>query len=212
MECVKRGIVVSLGHSAATLEQAEAAVQAGARMITHLFNAMLVFHHRSDPGLVGLLTSKKLADKPIFYGLISDGIHTHPTALRLAVRAHMKGLCAVSDAISAMGLSDGTYSLAQAPIEVKGDRAVIAGTDTLCGASATIYHAVRKLKHLAGCSVIEALEAATLHPAQVLGIEDTKGTLEFGADADFILVDKETLELSSTWIAGECVFNGELKQ
>ncbi len=176
-------------------------------MITHLFNGMLVFHHRNDPGLVGLLTSKKLGNRPIFYGLISDGIHTHPTALRLAVQSHMKGLCVISDAITAMGLSDGTYSLAHTTMKVKGNRAVIAGTDTLCGASATIYHAVLNLIHLAGCSVIEALEAASLHPAQVLGIEGTKGTLNFGADADFILVDKNTLELASTWIAGECVFH-----
>ncbi len=203
--CVDKGVTVALGHSSATLEQGEAAILAGANMITHLFNAMLVFHHRSDPGLVGLLTSKKL-DRQIYYGLIADGIHTHPTALRIAARANMAGLCAVSDAIVAMGLEDGMYKFGHQNIEVKGERAVIAGTNTLCGAKASIYHQVRKLRHLAKCSVIEALEAATLHPAQAVGIQDRKGTLAFGADADFILVNKESLELSSTWIAGECVF------
>lgn len=207
-QCVARGVCVSLGHSACSLEEGEAAVNAGATLITHLFNAMTVFHHRNDPGLVGLLTSKrkKLGCHPVFYGLIADGIHTHPTALRLAVRANMKGLCAVSDAISAMGLEDGTYALGQQQIEVRGDRAVIAGTQTLCGASATVYHAVRKLRHLAWCSAVEALEAATLHPAQALGIEHIKGTLDYGADADFILLDCDSFDLHSTWIAGQCVY------
>ena len=113
---------------------------------------------------------------------------------------------AVSDAISAMGLSDGKYNLGQYEIEVKGPRAVIAGTETLCGASVTLYDAVRNLVKLADCSIVEAIESATLHPAQALGIEHIKGTLAFGADADFILVDKETLDLSSTWIGGQCVF------
>ena len=205
-ECSQRGIAVSLGHSEATLKQAEAAFRAGASLITHLFNAMTVFHHRADPGIMGLLTSKNIDDNPIFYGLIADGIHTHPTALRMAVRSNMQGLVAVSDAISAMGLSDGKYNLGQYEIEVKGPRAVIAGTETLCGASVTLYDAVRNLVKLADCSIVEAIESATLHPAQALGIEHIKGTLAFGADADFILVDKETLDLSSTWIGGQCVF------
>ena len=205
-ECSKRGIAVSLGHSVATLKQAEAAIRAGGRLITHLFNAMTVFHHRADPGIMGLLTSKRIDDNPVFYGLIADGIHTHPTALRMAVRSNMQGLVAVSDAISAMGLNDGKYNLGQYEIEVKGPRAVIAGTETLCGASATVYEAVRNLVTLAECSVVEALEAATLHPAQALGIEKIKGTLAFGADADFILINKDTLDLSSTWIGGKCIF------
>ena len=205
-ECVKRGIAVSLGHSAATLKQAELAVRSGAKLITHLFNAMTVFHHRADPGIMGLLASKRLGNNPIYYGLIADGIHTHPTALRMAVRTNMRGLVAVSDAISAMGLADGKYNLGQYEIEVKGPRAVIAGTETLCGASATVYDAVKNLISMADCSVVEALEAATLHPAQALGIENVKGTLNFGSDADFILIDKESLEIHSTWIHGQCVY------
>ena len=206
-DCVRRGVCISLGHSAATLKEAENAVRSGARLITHLFNAMTVFHHRADPGIMGLLASKRLNDNPIYYGLIADGIHTHPTALRMAVRTNMQGLVAVSDAISAMGLEDGKYNLGQYEIEVKGPKAVIAGTDTLCGASATVYDAVRNLVSMAECSIIEALEAATLHPAQALGIETTKGTLNFGADADFVLVDKDTLEIHSTWIYGDCVYS-----
>ena len=119
----------------------------------------------------------------------------------------LSGLVAVSDAIVAMGLSDGKYTFGSQDIEVKGSRAVIAGTDTLCGASATLYDAVRNLVDLADCTIVEALESATLHPAQALKIQDQKGTLDFGSDADFIMVDKETLDLQSTWIAGECVYS-----
>ena len=99
------------------------------------------------------------------------------------------------------------YNLGQYEIEVKGPRAVIAGTETLCGASATVYDAVKNLISMADCSVVEALEAATLHPAQALGIEKVKGTLDFGSDADFILIDKDSLEIQSTWIHGQCVFS-----
>lgn len=79
-----------LGHSVSNLVQAEEAVCRGASFITHLFNAMLPFHHR-DPGIVGALTSL-VTPKPVFYGLISDGIHTHPTAIRIAKRSHPKGM------------------------------------------------------------------------------------------------------------------------
>ncbi|XP_078414925.1 N-acetylglucosamine-6-phosphate deacetylase isoform X3 [Cetorhinus maximus] len=145
-ELASRGIRVSLGHSVANLSQAEAAVKHGATFITHLFNAMLPFHHR-DPGIVGLLTSNETpVGRSVFYGMIADGIHTNPAALRIAYRAHPKG-----------------------------------------------------------CSVEAALEAATLHPAQLLGIEQAKGTLDYGTDADLVLLDRE-LNVKATYIAGEWVW------
>lgn len=87
----EKGVVVSLGHSSACLSVGEKAVERGARFITHLFNAMLPFHHR-DPHLVGLLSVEKTPNSPkIYYGIIADGIHTHPAALRIAHRSHPKG-------------------------------------------------------------------------------------------------------------------------
>uniref|UniRef100_A0A3P9MB18 N-acetylglucosamine-6-phosphate deacetylase n=1 Tax=Oryzias latipes TaxID=8090 RepID=A0A3P9MB18_ORYLA len=112
-ELCQRGIKVSLGHSVADLSQAEEAVQHGASCITHLFNAMQPFHHR-DPGIVGLLTSDKVpAGRTVFYGMIADGIHTNPAALRIAHRAHPSGLVLVTDAITAMGLPPGRHTLGQ---------------------------------------------------------------------------------------------------
>ena len=192
----------------ATLSQGERAVRNGARLITHLFNAMAAFHHR-DPGLMGLLTSTKLENHPVYYGIIADGIHTHPAALRVAYRTNFPSLCLVTDAITALGFKDGTYNLGELAIEVKGARAVLAGTDTLCGAIADMMLSVRKLMKGARCTLVEALEAASLHPAQALKIERKKGTLNIGTDADFIMLDSVRVQLVSTWIAGNMVYSNE---
>ncbi|XP_043529457.1 N-acetylglucosamine-6-phosphate deacetylase [Frieseomelitta varia] len=203
-ELCKRNITVSLGHSVANLKEGEEAVKSGASFITHLFNAMLPFHHR-DPGLVGLLTSDQVhPGKTIHYGIIADGIHTHPAALRIAHRTHPKGLVLVTDALSALGLQEGVYQLGQLKIEMRSGRAYIAGTNTLCGSTAEMSKCVRHFKEVTGCSIVEALEAATLHPATTLGIEKTKGVLNYGADADIVMLNND-LELLSTWISGECV-------
>lgn len=204
-ELSQRGITVSLGHSVANLSQAEEAVQHGASFITHLFNAMLPFHHR-DPGIVGLLTSDRVpSDRTVFYGMISDGIHTNPAALRIAHRAHPKGLILVTDAITAMGLPPGRHTLGQQVIEIQGLNAYVAGTTTLCGSIATMDMCVRHFRQVSGCSVEEALEAASLHPAQLLGLSHRKGTLNYGCDADLVMLDDD-LNVKATYISGEEVW------
>uniref|UniRef100_A0A3P8VRX8 N-acetylglucosamine-6-phosphate deacetylase n=1 Tax=Cynoglossus semilaevis TaxID=244447 RepID=A0A3P8VRX8_CYNSE len=207
-ELCGRGITVSLGHSVANLSQAEDAVKCGASFITHLFNAMLPFHHR-DPGIVGLLTSDQIpAGRTVYYGMIADGVHTNPAALRIAHRAHPAGLVLVTDAIAAMGLPPGRHTLGQQVIEIQGLHAYVAGTKTLSGSIATMDMCVRHFKQASGCSVEEALEAASLHPAQLLGIEHRKGNLNYGSDADFTLLD-DHLNVSATYISGEQVWRKE---
>lgn len=204
-ELSQRGVTVSLGHSVANLSQAEDAVQHGASFITHLFNAMLPFHHR-DPGIVGLLTSDRVPpDRTVFYGMISDGIHTNPAALRIAHRAHPRGLVLVTDAITAMGLPPGRHSLGQQVIEIQGLHAYVAGTKTLCGSIATMDMCVRHFRQASGCSVEEALEAASLHPAQLLNISHRKGSLEYACDADLVMLDDD-LNVQATYISGEEVW------
>lgn len=203
--CVGRGIVVSVGHTMSTISQGEEAVRRGARLVTHLFNAMQSFHHR-DPGLVGLLTSEKLGDSQVWCGIIADGVHTHPTSIRIAYKTNFKSLVLVTDAILAMGYKDGKYQFGQQEIEVRGDQAWVAGTSTLTGSVATMQRCVTKFLKYSRCSLVEALEAASLHPARALGIEKRKGTLDVGADADFILLEPNSLEVCSTWIAGQCVY------
>ncbi|CAI5792228.1 N-acetylglucosamine-6-phosphate deacetylase [Podarcis lilfordi] len=204
-ELTKCGICVSLGHSMANLSHAEEAVQHGATFITHLFNAMLPFHHR-DPGIVGLLTSDQIPPgQKVFYGMISDGIHTNPAALRIAHRADPKGLVLVTDAIPGMGLAPGRHTLGQQVVEMDGLNSYIAGTKTLSGSIATMDTCVRHFKDATGCSVETALEAASLHPAQLLKIEDRKGTLDYDTDADFLLLD-DNLHVRATYIAGQQVW------
>uniref|UniRef100_A0A1A7YPI1 N-acetylglucosamine-6-phosphate deacetylase n=1 Tax=Iconisemion striatum TaxID=60296 RepID=A0A1A7YPI1_9TELE len=204
-ELCQRGITVSLGHSVANLSQAEEAVQHGASFITHLFNAMLPFHHR-DPGIVGLLTSDQIpAGRTVYYGMIADGIHTNPAALRIAHRAHPTGLVLVTDAITAMGLPPGRHTLGQQVIEIQGLHAYVAGTKTLSGSIATMDMCVRHFKQASGCSVEEALEAASLHPAQLLSISHKKGNLDYGSDADLVLLD-DNLIVGATYISGEEVW------
>ncbi|CAF1237426.1 unnamed protein product [Rotaria sordida] len=217
----KYGLIVSIGHSMASLDIGERAICSGARFITHLFNAMLPFHHR-DPGLVGLLTSHRLpATIVIHYGLIVDGIHTHSAAVRLAHRVHPQGLVLVTDAVPALGLPDGIYRMGADEIVVEKKRATIAGTQTLCGSIASLAECVQNMRQALldgeinksnekkifddkdkNKFIVESIEAATVHPASVLHIENQKGTLSFGADADFILLD-DKLNVLSTFIAGE---------
>ncbi|XP_034490905.1 N-acetylglucosamine-6-phosphate deacetylase [Drosophila innubila] len=200
-DLVNSGITVSLGHSMGTLSDGEHAVKHGATLITHLFNAMLPFHHR-DPGLVGLLASDAIPQgKTVYFGIISDGVHTHPAALRIAYRTHPEGLILVTDAISALGLEDGVHHIGQLPLEVKQGKAFIANTETLCGSIAPMDECVRIFQRSTDCSKVYAIEAASLHPAKCLGIEEQKGTLDFDSDADFILLD-DNLQLLSTWISG----------
>ncbi len=118
-EIVSRDIVFSMGHSEATYEQASAAVEAGATMVTHLFNAMRPLHHR-NPGIFGVLGKAESISRP-YFGIIADGIHLHPTSVRIAFNTHPDGCILVTDAMKLVGLGDGVYDW------TNGDRIVKTG-------------------------------------------------------------------------------------
>ena len=108
----------------------------------------------------------------------------------------------VSDGMVALGLPPGTYSFGDVGrIDLKGDRVYRSGTETLAGAVLPLDECVRRFQRMCGCDAVRSIEAATLHPAQVLGIEATKGTIAFGADADLILLDDE-MRVHATYVAG----------
>ncbi|KAG2228485.1 hypothetical protein INT48_008653 [Thamnidium elegans] len=221
-QLVQRNITVSLGHSAAKIDQAEAGVSAGATFMTHLFNAMNPFHQR-DPGLVGILGASDLPapkqperhplpsstspdgnrpDPRPFYGIICDGVHVHPNSVRIAYYSHPRGCVLVTDALAGAYLQPGIYQLGGRDVEVRGaSGAYVKGTDTLAGSTVSIDHCVRNFKNFTRCTVVEALEAATLHPAQTLGIQDTKGTLNAGADADILFLNDD-LEIQKVFVRG----------
>jgi N-acetylglucosamine-6-phosphate deacetylase len=200
----KSGVVVSAGHSMASLREAEAAVEAGVTMITHLYNAMQPFHHR-DPGLIGLLARTQSL---IYYGIIADGIHSNPASVRMAFLTSREGAMIVTDAVPAMGLPEGRYRLGKQDIEILKDRVVVAGTETLAGSVANMSESVRNYLRFTGCSIAEALEAASLHPARALGIEARKGSLDFGCDADMVVLD-DSLALKAVFCGGELAWMSE---
>ncbi|KAI0242454.1 N-acetyl-glucosamine-6-phosphate deacetylase [Massospora cicadina] len=187
------------GHSPATTNLAELAVERGAKMVTHMFNAMQQFHHR-DPGIIGLLGSP-VAARP-FYGIICDGIHVHPNSIKIAYYSHPNGVCLVTDAMSAMGLPEGSYVLGNMEVEVTSEGAYISGTKTLAGSAIRLDECVRNFKKYTGCSIVEAIEAATLHPAQALGIAHRKGTLNYGCDADILFLDDD-LHVKRVFVNGQ---------
>ncbi|KAI9233406.1 MAG: putative N-acetylglucosamine-6-phosphate deacetylase-like protein, partial [Podila humilis] len=199
-DLVEAGITVSVGHSMANISQAEEAVRKGATFITHLFNAMPQFHHR-DPGVIGLLGSRPDLPRP-YYGLICDGIHVHPNSVKIAYDSHPEGVILVTDAMSAMGLAPGNYQLGNMNVTKEEDRVYIEGTDTLAGSVITLDACVRNFMQFTSCTLIEALEAVTLHPAVLLGIQETKGVIKPGADADLVFLSDD-LFVKRVFVAGE---------
>ena len=207
------GMIVSLGHSSADLAQGERACASGARFITHLFNAMMPFHHR-DPHLIGLLSNRNLVGhENIYYGIIADGIHTHPAAINIAYKSHPSGLVLVTDSIAAMGLDEGVVHIGKQQVEIVTDpankrlrSAYLQGTKTLSGSVATMDECVINLMSATGCSIVEAAKCASEHPAKMLGLYPSKGSLCFGADADFVFID-EAVNVKATFINGDLVWS-----
>lgn len=207
-ELAKRGIVAALGHSQASAEETEAAIQLGARHVTHLFNAMKPLHHR-DPGLLGVA----LSDDRLSCDLICDGVHLDPRIVRLAAAAKREKLVLITDRIelcgrkteNAPGDSDGFGA-------VHDDGTALRLQDgRLAGSSLGMDRAFRNAQSFGAMRLLEAVAACTLRPARVLGIEAERGTLRPGARADFVLLDSAGAVLQ-TWIAGEPVFIRDKKQ
>ncbi|KAL1589357.1 hypothetical protein WHR41_01943 [Cladosporium halotolerans] len=187
-EITSRGIRFALGHTEATYETATAALQSGATMLTHLFNAMRPLHHR-NPGPFGTLGKAAGADRP-YFGIIADGIHLHPTTVKIAWNAHPAGFILVTDAMKTLGLPDGMYDWTNGDRwEKVGARLTREGTDTLAGSCATLGECVENFWEWSGASVPEVLRAVTATPAEMLGLGGVKGTLVKGADADLVVLD-----------------------
>lgn len=222
------GAVVAIGHTDADLTQGKQGLEAGATLITHLFNAMRGFHHR-NPGLLGLLVPpadggcvstpvvttssvgyenpcRELCDQRPYYSVIADGIHSHPLSLRLAHTLHPTGAILVTDAMSAMGLGDGTHALGTETVSVRGKKATITGSDTLAGSVMSMDECVKSYRKYTGCTTAEALRAATLRPAKVLGCEDQMGRIKVGLQADLVLLHGDSLHVLGTWVRGRRAF------
>lgn len=179
----KAGLVVAMGHTDATYEQARAAIANGARHAVHVYNAMRPFSHR-DPGVIGaVLTSPEVTGE-----LIADGVHVEDGAMRLLLQAKgAERVILVSDGTAATGMPDGKYMLGTFEVTVSGGICRNA-EGKLAGSTLTLDRALRNIVAL-GFPLADAVRMLTLNPASLLGIEFKKGVLRAGADADIVLLD-----------------------
>ena len=197
------GITVSLGHTTADYDTACAAYEAGARQATHLFNAMPPFTHRA-PGVVGAAF-----DHPqVKVELISDGVHIHPSVVRAVFQlfgAHRVIL--ISDSLRATGMPDGRYPFGGQEIEVHGNRATMADDpNTLAGSVSDLMACMRSAVSF-GIPLHDAVRAAAVNPAQVLGVFDRLGSLDVGKTANLAILDQD-LNLKDVFFRGQLVDRG----
>lgn len=189
------GLVVAMGHTDATYEQARAAIARGVRHAVHVYNAMRPFTHR-DPGVIGaVLTSPEVTAE-----LIADGVHVEDGAMRLLLQAKgAERVILVSDGTAATGMPDGKYKLG--PLEVTVSGGVCRNAEgKLAGSTLTLDRALRNIVAL-GFSLPDAVRMLTQNPALLLGLEFKKGALRPGADADIVLLDS-SLQIRRVWTRG----------
>jgi N-acetylglucosamine-6-phosphate deacetylase len=178
----ERGVVVSLGHSTVDFDGARAAAEAGARMVTHLFNGMGALHHRA-PGLAGA----GLDDGRLVPSVIADFVHVHPALVKLALQARRDAVL-VTDAV------------ATAPPVVERDGAAYLADGTLAGSTLTMDVVLRNVVSI-GVPIAAAVRHTTANPARVLGASD-RGRIAPGARADLVALDPITLSVRTVWVAG----------
>ena len=197
---VPRGLRVGLGHSAATYDQGMAAIAAGAKHATHLFNRMPPLSHRT-PGLAGAV----LQSDEVICEIICDGVHVHPALVRTAVTAkHPARSVAITDGTSLAGLPPGSRSsLGGRRISVQGGAAVL-DDGTLAGSVATMDHVLRTLVGPVGLSLVDAATICATTPARELGLVG-HGVLAVGAVADLVVLD-EHFHVVQTYIAGQLAY------
>lgn len=205
IEAIRRlaaaGGIVSLGHTDCDYDTALAYIAAGASTATHLFNAMSPFGHRT-PGMVGAVL-----DSGISAGLIADGIHVHPAAARVALRAKRGPgrIFLVTDAMLTIGTDQPDFELNGRTIFRRDGRLALAD-GTLAGADIDMLSSVRYAAEHFEIGLDEAIRMATIYPAEAMRIGNRKGRVAPGLDADFLLLTPD-LELRSTWIGGAKVYS-----
>lgn len=202
---VAAGVVAALGHSDADHAEATAAFDAGAALVTHLFNGMRPWHHR-EPGLVGAA----LARPGIVCEVINDGIHLHDATAGIAFAAAGPACVAlVTDAVAAAGAGDGTFRLGSAPVSVLDGAVRLSDTETLAGSTLTMDASLRRAVRELGLPMTVACHAASTTPARVLGIDDRVGSVVIGQEADLVVLSDD-LEVAAVMSGGRWSTSGRL--
>ncbi|KOV58605.1 N-acetylglucosamine-6-phosphate deacetylase [Streptomyces sp. NRRL WC-3618] len=184
---VEHGVLAAIGHTDATYEQTVEAIDAGATVATHLFNAMPALGHRT-PGPITAL----LEDERVTVELINDGTHLHPAALQLAFHhAGADRVAFITDAMDAAGFGDGRYLLGPLEVEVSEGVARLVEGGSIAGSTLTLDRAFRRAVTVDGLPVTDVVAALSANPARLLGMYDRVGSLEPGKDADLVLLDAD---------------------
>ncbi|MFD7321914.1 N-acetylglucosamine-6-phosphate deacetylase [Streptomyces sp. NPDC059875] len=182
----EHGVIAAIGHTDATYEQTVEAIDAGATVATHLYNAMPGLGHRA-PGPIAAL----LEDERITVELINDGTHLHPASLELAFHhAGPRRVAFITDAMDAAGFGDGLYSLGPLAVEVKDGVARLVEGGSIAGSTLTLDRAFKRAATIDKLPVESVVQAISANPARVLGIDDKVGSLEPGKDADLVVLDE----------------------
>ena len=197
-EAVSKSCVVSAAHTDASYEASVSFFRAGASHLTHLYNAMPAFAHRA-PGLIGAASEQE----DVTAELICDGVHVHPSAVRGAFRLFPGRICLISDAMRACGMDDGTYDLGGLTVTLRGREARL-DDGTLAGAASSLFDDLINALNF-GISPQEAVTAATLRPAEVLGCDDLVGSIAPGRYADFVVCDAQ-MTRKEVWMNGARIY------
>ena len=196
-----KGIIASLGHTDCSYEEAKAAVEQGASSVSHMFNAMRGLHHR-NAGTVGA----GLLEENLSCELICDLIHVSKPVVQLLYKNKGKaGICLITDAMEAKWMPDGNYQLGGQKVIVQNGEARLED-GTLAGSTLKMNEAIYNFMKTTGVSLLDAVDFATINPARCLHVEDRKGSIEVGKDADFVIVDKD-LNVYMTICRGEIVYS-----
>lgn len=194
----KHGIIVSIGHSEASYEQSVRASGFGARLVTHLYNAMTEFHHRS-PGLI----AESLMNDALYIELIADGVHIHPAAIKLALKIKPNNkIILISDSIALRNTDAFEYFVGADRIHVEGNRAVNA-QGVLSGSILALDQSVKNLVRWGLTDFCTAINYASYNPAMLLGINKVHGSILPGSKANIILWDKENLSIKAAVVGGK---------
>ncbi|MFI7403653.1 N-acetylglucosamine-6-phosphate deacetylase [Streptomyces sp. NPDC049541] len=199
------GVIAAIGHTDATYEQTVAAIDAGATVATHLFNAMPQIGHRA-PGPITAL----LEDERVTVELINDGTHLHPAALQLAFHhAGADRVALITDAMDAAGFGDGRYLLGPLEVEVTDGVARLVEGGSIAGSTLTLDRAFQRAVTVDGLPVEDVVTAISANPAKLLGLYDRIGSLEPGKDADLVVLDHQ-FALKGVMRRGEWVVDPQL--
>ncbi|MFG2350725.1 N-acetylglucosamine-6-phosphate deacetylase [Streptomyces phaeochromogenes] len=201
----EHGVIAAIGHTDATYEQTVEAIDAGATVATHLFNAMPTLGHRS-PGPIAAL----LEDERITVELINDGVHLHPASLQLAFH-HAGGdrVAFITDAMDAAGFGDGRYMLGPLEVEVSEGVARLVEGGSIAGSTLTLDRAFKRAVTVDRLPIEDVVSAIAANPARSLGLYDRVGSLEPGKDADLVVLDAD-FELKGVMRRGEWVVDPQL--